>query len=72
VVEQFATAASYAAFGHAVLPRAAQCREELHDCGGNLKPGSTAGELWKLLDQPRVLEAATNCDTANILSDVRV
>ena len=36
------------------------------------RTGSTAREMWKLLDQPRVLEATTTCDTANILSDVRV
>jgi len=28
--------------------------------------------MWKLLDQPKVLEAKTTCDTANILSDIRV
>jgi integrase len=36
------------------------------------RTGSTAREMWKLLEQPKLLEAATTCDTANILSDVRV
>ncbi len=36
------------------------------------RTGSTARKMWKLLDQPRVLEATMTCDTANILSDVRV
>ena len=36
------------------------------------RTGSTAREMWKLLDQPKLLEATTTCDTANILSDVRV
>jgi hypothetical protein len=33
---------------------------------------STAREMWKLLDQPKLLEATTTYDMANILSDVRV
>ena len=36
------------------------------------RTGSTAREMWKLLEQPKPLEAATTCDTANILTDVRV
>ena len=36
------------------------------------RTGSTAREMWKLLDQPKLLEATRTCDTANILSDVRV
>ena len=36
------------------------------------RTGSTAREMWKLLEQPKLLEAATTCDTANILTDVRV
>jgi hypothetical protein len=36
------------------------------------RTGSTAREMWKLLEQPKLLEATTTCDTANILSDVRV
>jgi site-specific recombinase XerD len=35
------------------------------------RTGSTAREMWKLLDQPRLIEATT-CETANILTDVRV
>jgi site-specific recombinase XerD len=35
------------------------------------RTGSTAREMWKLLEQPKLLEQGT-CDTANILSDVRV
>ena len=35
------------------------------------RTGSTAREMWNLLDQPRLLEATT-CETANILTDVRV
>jgi integrase len=34
------------------------------------RTGSTAREMWKLLDQPKLLPMT--CDTANILSDVRV
>jgi len=36
------------------------------------RTGSTAREMWKLLEQTKLLEAATTCDTANILTDVRV
>jgi integrase len=36
------------------------------------RTGSTAREMWKLLEQPKLLEATITCDTANILSDVRV
>ena len=36
------------------------------------RTGSTAREMWKLLEQPKLLEAITTCDTANILTDVRV
>jgi hypothetical protein len=34
------------------------------------RTGSTAREMWKLLEQPKLLPMT--CDTANILSDVRV
>jgi integrase len=34
------------------------------------RTSSTAREIWKLLDQPRLLNATT-CDTANVLTDVR-
>jgi integrase len=34
------------------------------------RTSSTAREIWKLLDQPRLL-AVTTCDTANVLTDVR-
>ena len=30
------------------------------------------GEMWKLLQQPKLLEATMTGDTANILYDVRV
>jgi hypothetical protein len=36
------------------------------------RAGSTAREMWKLLHQPKLLEATTACDAANILFDVRV
>jgi len=36
------------------------------------RTGSTAREMWKLLDQPKLLKATTTFDMANILSDVRV
>jgi hypothetical protein len=36
------------------------------------RTGSTAREMWKLLEQPKLLDATTTCDAANILSDVRV
>jgi hypothetical protein len=36
------------------------------------RTGSTAREMWKLLEKPKLLEAVTTCDTANILTDVRV
>jgi hypothetical protein len=36
------------------------------------RTGSTAREMWKLLEQPKLLEAVVICETANILSDVRV
>lgn len=35
------------------------------------RTGSTAREIWKLLDQPRLLGPVT-CDTANVPTDVRV
>ncbi len=34
------------------------------------RTGSTAREMWKLLEQPKLLPMT--CDTANILPDVRV
>jgi hypothetical protein len=34
------------------------------------RTGSTAREMWKLLEQPKLLPMT--CDTSNILSDVRV
>jgi hypothetical protein len=34
------------------------------------RTGSTAREMWKLLEQPKLLRMT--CDTSNILSDVRV
>ena len=36
------------------------------------RTGSTAREMWKLLEQPKLLEAVVICEMANILSDVRV
>jgi hypothetical protein len=35
------------------------------------RTGSTAREMWKLLDTPRLLEAMT-CENANVVADVRV
>jgi site-specific recombinase XerD len=35
------------------------------------RTGSTAREIWKLLDQPRLLAPAA-CDAANVPTDVRV